>query len=69
MLSVSPQRGQRPGWRRFVRFIGASEDIADELAERLAAQDHQTPTRLASFIERHGGGRPVQLPLPLRGAA
>jgi len=46
-----------------------SEEIADEVAQRLAAQDRETPARLAGFIERHGSGRPVQLPLPLRGAA
>jgi len=52
------------GWSRDV-----SEEIADELAQRLAAQDCETSPRLADFIDRHGSGRPVQLPLPLRGAA
>jgi hypothetical protein len=26
------------------------------------------PASLEAFLDRHGGGRPVQLPLPLRGA-
>ena len=41
-----------------------SEEIADELALRLTGQDRETPTRLAGFTDRHGNGRPVQLPLP-----
>jgi hypothetical protein len=32
-------------------------------------QDRVVPPNLEDFIDRHGGGRPVQLPLPLRGAA
>jgi hypothetical protein len=46
-----------------------SEEIADELRQRLAAEDREIPADLEDFIERHGDGRPVQLPLPLRGAA
>ena len=52
------------GWSRDV-----SEDIADELRQRLSALDREIPPDLEDFIERHGGGRPLQLPLPLRGAA
>jgi len=47
----------------------ASEEIADELTRRLAGQDRETPARLESFLDRHSGGRPAQLPLPLQGAA
>ena len=52
------------GWSR-----DASEEIADELRQRLSADDREIPPDLEDFIERHGRGRPVQLPLPLRGAA
>jgi|SRR6516165_3335035 hypothetical protein len=52
------------GWSRDV-----SEEIADEIAERIAAQDLESSPSLEGFIDRHGSGRPVQLPLPLRGAA
>jgi len=52
------------GWSRDM-----SEEIADELARWYAEQDREVPPILGDFIERHGGGRPVQLPLPLRGAA
>jgi hypothetical protein len=52
------------GWSRDV-----SEEIADELRQRLGVEDREIPPVLADFIDRHGGGRPVQLPLPLRGAA
>jgi len=50
------------GWSRDV-----SEEIADELAMRLGF-DKAMPS-IESFIERHGGRRPIQLPLPLKGAA
>ena len=46
-----------------------SEDIADELVQLIAAQDLEMPPSLEDFIDRHGGGWPAQLPLPLRGAA
>lgn len=47
-----------------------SEDIADELARRLAIEDVDiTPAALEAFLDRHGSGRPVQLPLPLMGPA
>jgi hypothetical protein len=52
------------GWSRDV-----SEEIADELRQRLAGEGREIPEDLDEFIERHGGRRPVQLPLPLRGAA
>jgi hypothetical protein len=46
-----------------------SEDIADELAKLLAIEGRETPATLRGFLDRHNGGRPMQLPLPLRGAA
>jgi hypothetical protein len=52
------------GWSRDV-----SEEIADELRQRLGAEHREIPPDLEDFIDRHGGRRPVQLPLPLRGAA
>ena len=52
------------GWSR-----DASEDVADEIADRLAAEYRdRVPASLEGFLDRHGG-RPAQLPLPLRGAA
>jgi len=33
-----------------------------------AEQDREVPPILEDFIERYGGGRPLQLPLPLSGA-
>jgi len=50
------------GWSRDM-----STDIADEVSQRLANEDRDTPRALEGFIERHCGRRPVQLPLPLRG--
>jgi hypothetical protein len=45
-----------------------SEDIADELAKRLAIEGIEiTPAALEAFLDRHGSGQPAQLPLPLRG--
>ena len=52
------------GWSRDV-----SEEIADELAQRLASLWRDVPPALDGFLDRHCSGRPVQLPLPLRGAA
>ena len=52
------------GWSRDV-----SEEISDEIRQRLATEEHDARPSLEGFIERHGSGRPVQLPLPLRGAA
>jgi hypothetical protein len=52
------------GWSRDV-----SQDLADELAQRIAAHDLESSPSLEDFIDRRGSGRPVQLPLPLRGAA
>lgn len=50
------------GWSR-----DASEDVAQELERRLAAEDHEISEALQEFIERFTG-RPigVQLTLPLR---
>jgi hypothetical protein len=45
-----------------------SEDIADELME-LQARGFEISPSLEDFIDRHGSGQPVQLPLPLKGAA
>jgi hypothetical protein len=52
------------GWSRDV-----SEEIADELVARPNGEWRETPEALEGFLDRHGGGRPVQLPLPLQGAA
>ena len=49
------------GWSRDV-----SEEIAGELAQRLAMDDRDIPRSLEEFLERHGSGRPAQLRLPLR---
>jgi hypothetical protein len=51
------------GWSQDV-----SEEFAGELADRLAIEGRETPATLEGFLDRHGG-RPAQLPLPLRGAA
>jgi hypothetical protein len=52
------------GWCRDV-----SEEIANELADLIAIDGRDVPTWLEDFIEEHVGSRPIQLPLPLRGAA
>jgi hypothetical protein len=52
------------GWSRDV-----SEEIAGELADLVAIEGRDTPASLEDFLDRLGGGRPVQLPLPLRGVA
>jgi hypothetical protein len=52
------------GWSRDM-----SEEIADEIMRWYAQQDREVPPSLEDFIERHASGRPVQLLLPLRGAA
>ena len=52
------------GWSR-----DASEEIADEIAQRCARDGFDVPPFLEGFVDRHGNRRPVQLPLPLRGAA
>jgi hypothetical protein len=64
--------GQYAGPVRVVAFNTAerwsrdvSEDVADELVQRLAIDDRETPVALEDFLDRHGAGRPVQLPLPL----
>jgi hypothetical protein len=44
-------------------------EIADELLQRLAGEDRDLPASREGFVDRHRSGRPVQLPLPLRGAA
>src|SRR5262249_30490018 len=45
-----------------------SEEIADALAERLAAEWREPPAFLENFLDRHAA-QSAQLPLPLRGAA
>jgi hypothetical protein len=45
-----------------------SEDIAGELARRSALKGDEPPSALEGFLDRHED-RPMQLPLPLRGAA
>jgi hypothetical protein len=49
------------GWSRDV-----SEDIADELVQLCNLKGQDVPASLEDFIDRYGGGRPEQLPLPLR---
>ena len=50
------------GWSRDV-----SEEVADEIAQRCAADGFDIPTFLEEFVDRYGKSRPVQLRLPLRG--
>ena len=52
------------GWARDV-----SEDVADELLQRLSSNDDEIPASLADFIDRHRSPAADQLPLPLRDAA
>ena len=69
-------RGQYSAPVRVVAFNTAegwahdvSEEIADEVAQAYATHEENIPTGLQDFIDRHGSGRPAQLPLPLRDAA
>jgi hypothetical protein len=52
------------GWSRDV-----SEEIADELMGRINRAYAEVPSSLEAFLDRYAGGRPMQLPLPLKGAA
>jgi hypothetical protein len=52
------------GWSRDV-----SEEIADEVIQRYSALGDDISATLEDFLERHRSRQPVQLPLPLRGAA
>jgi hypothetical protein len=52
------------GWSRDV-----SKEIADELRRRINSAYVDVPASLEDFVDRYAGGRPVQLPLPLKGAA
>jgi hypothetical protein len=68
--------GQYSGPVRIIAFNTAerwsrdvSEEIADELVTRLNGEWRETPASLEGFLDRHGGGRPVQLPLPLQEAS
>jgi hypothetical protein len=68
--------GQYSGPVRIVAFNTAerwsrdvSEEIADELSRRCAIEGRETTAALEGFLDRNGGGKPVQLPLPLRGQA
>src|SRR6201996_3387676 len=49
------------GWSRDV-----SEELADDIAQRCANDRFDVPPFLEDFVDRHGSGRPVQLPLTLR---
>lgn len=51
------------GWSRDV-----SEELAEIVTRRFAGEDRNIPQSLESFVDRHGGARPAQLPLPLKGA-
>jgi hypothetical protein len=46
-----------------------SAEIADEMAQRLATNRIELSPSIEEFINRNGSGQPVQLPLPLKGAA
>lgn len=52
------------GWSRDV-----SEEIADEITQACPNADENIPAELEDFVERHGGRRTTQLPLPLRHVA
>jgi hypothetical protein len=52
------------GWSRDV-----SRELANEIEDRCAMDGFDIPPSLERFVERHGTGMPIQLPLPLRGAA
>jgi hypothetical protein len=52
------------GWSRDL-----SDDLAIEIGLRCARDGFDVPPFLEDFVDRHSNGRPVQLPLPLRGAA
>ena len=43
------------GWSRDV-----SQEVADELAQRIAAQELESPSDLQDFIDQHGSGRPLR---------
>jgi hypothetical protein len=67
--------GQYSGPVRIIAFNTAerwsrdvSEEIAEEVSQRLALRDEDTPGALEDFIARHRQIRPFQLPLPLRGS-
>jgi hypothetical protein len=45
-----------------------SEEMADEIARRCSMDGFDVPPFLQDFVDRHGSGRPAQLPLPLRRA-
>jgi hypothetical protein len=49
------------------RSRDVSGEIANEIAERCAADGFEVPPSLERFVDRYGSGRPSQLPLPLRG--
>jgi hypothetical protein len=49
------------GWSRDV-----SEEIADELMGMINHAYSDVPSSLEGFLDRYAGGRPMQLPLPLR---
>jgi hypothetical protein len=46
-----------------------SEYTAEEILQRLNAQAEYRSAHLEAFFDRHSAGKPLQLPLPLRGAA
>jgi hypothetical protein len=52
------------GWSRDV-----SEEIADELRTRINRVYVDVPPSLERFLDRDARDRPLQLPLPLKGAA
>jgi len=66
MVSYRPSRLRWPGSRCRLRFRC---DRRHEVLQRLAIDGREVPARLEAFVEQHGIARPIQLPLPLRGAA
>ncbi len=46
-----------------------SQELADEIVDQCAAEGFDAPPSLEDFVQRHGSGRPRQLPLPLRKTA
>lgn len=50
------------------RSRDVSEDLADEIDRRCTMDGFDIPPLLMDFVDRHGTGRPVRLPLPLRRA-
>ena len=46
--------------------LDVSQEIAGQLAPRIAFEDRKVPATLEGFLDRHCGGWPIQLLLPMR---